>query len=514
MRHYLRAVRFPLQRLAAAARPNRQHRPPALRLPTFIPVAAKLSCLLAVVMAAGMLGLGLLVSANQGHLLEQEIARFAGTVAQQVADAAKEQLLADDAAGLRLAVNQLVDDPTIRGVALFSDEGRQVAAAGELPPPELLADTGLGAGAPRTRTLTWGRRDADGERERAAVLAPIAHRDLTAGYALVTFDRSVLARSRDQTLATVYTAFLLMLPLALTASAYLGARITRPVRRLLEASEAISAGNFDLKLDERRNDEIGVLMKALNAMGQGLLRKGRVEEMFSRYVSPQVARRVLEDLETRDAVTLGGRQVQASVIFADIVGFTSLSETMLPQQVNDLLNEYFGTIGQAVRHCRGHVDKYMGDCVMVVFGVPEERDGHALDALTCAWLIMRLVEDLNRRRAARGQPTVQFRIGVNSGLMLAGNMGSTERMEYTVVGDAVNLASRLCHAAAPGQVIFTEEMRAGVGRVESEQFGTIKLRGKRTPVATYRLIGVDESIRRAILAQTRSILDHLPARAA
>jgi adenylate cyclase len=185
--------------------------------------------------------------------------------------------------------------------------------------------------------------------------------------------------------------------------------------------------------------------------------------------------------------------VEASVLFADIVGFTSMSENMEPQKVSELLNLYFSNIAEAVRFCRGHIDKYMGDCAMIVFGVPEEYEEHPFNAVACSWMIMQMVDVMNRQRIRNGEPAVEFRIGVNSGTMLAGNMGSADRMEYTVVGDAVNLASRLSHAGEPGQVVLTEEMRR-------------KLRGRKEPVSLYTVMEIEDAFREEIMQEIRKIL--------
>jgi adenylate cyclase len=202
--------------------------------------------------------------------------------------------------------------------------------------------------------------------------------------------------------------------------------------------------------------------------------------------------------------------VEASVLFADIVGFTSLSENLAPQEVSTLLNHYFSNIARAVHFCHGHIDKYMGDCAMIVFGVPDADEAHSFNALACAWMILELVRQMNLQQTANRQMPVEFRVGVNSGTMLAGNMGSTERMEYTVVGDAVNLASRLSHAGEPGQAILTEEMlgRAGLSkRVDTVHHGKINLRGKRDPVSIFHLVDILDPFRTRMLEEIRCILE-------
>jgi adenylate cyclase len=249
-------------------------------------------------------------------------------------------------------------------------------------------------------------------------------------------------------------------------------------------------------------------------MGEGLLRKEQVEQVFGRYVSPQVANKAIQELDEVKSVQLGGEHVSASVLFADIVSFTSMSEEMNPADVSQLLNEYFSNIALAVHFCNGHIDKYMGDCAMIVFGVPEERDDHAFLAVACSWMILELVKAMNNERLNMELRTVEFRIGVNGGTVLAGNMGSAERMEYTVVGDTVNLASRLSHAGEPGEIIITDEMYQEFAlehHTQSEVHGTIRLRGKKEPVALYEIHGIKGDFQQAMRDEIDRIMERYRA---
>ncbi len=487
------------------------------RLPDRIPIASKLALVFTLLITGGMVSLGLLVGSNQTRLLEQQIQRFGTTLAQQAAEAAEEPLLANDSLTLQLVVNNLIEERAVIGAAIYSDEGDPIVGSGSVPPTELLLRIDVAKNGVRGKTLEWLDGEAADDHSLVSFVAPIRFRDVTAGYALLTFDRSVLEQAKDETIVAVSVTTALMVFIGIAASFYLGGRLTRPIHRLMDASRAISEGKYDFRFTDRRNDELGILMEAMNSMSEGLLRKEQVERVFSRYVSPQVARQVLSDLADMERVQLGGRHVDASVLFADIVGFTSMSEEMTPEEVSRLLNEYFTQIARAVQFCGGHIDKYMGDCAMIVFGVPEHYGDHAFRATACAWMIMRLVEAMNVRRTAGGRPPVRFRIGVNSGSMLAGNMGSAERMDYTVVGDAVNLASRLSHAGDPGQVVVTAEMCALptlAERIRTAQHGTIRLRGKRVPVATYRVTEVNDPFREEMLAENRRIIESLESEAA
>ncbi|WP_303902018.1 adenylate/guanylate cyclase domain-containing protein [Thiohalomonas denitrificans] len=487
------------------------------RLPDRVPIAYKLALAFTLLVASGMTLLGLLVGSNQTRLLEQQIQTFGNTLVGQVADSIEEPLLAGDTLTLQLAANNLIKDKTVLGVGIYSDEGLRITYTGIVPLSNRLEAAGIGLTTGDEQRIDWSIPGKKSPQALTAFVAPVRYRDVTAGYALLAFDRSLLERAKTDTITAVSATTLLIVLLGVGTSFYLGGRLTRPIHQLINASRAISEGKYDFRFTGRRNDEIGVLMDAMNSMGEGLLRKEQVEKVFSRYVSPNVAKQVLSELENVEQVQLGGRHVEASVLFADIVGFTSMSEKMTPKEVSHLLNTYFTQIARAVDFCGGHIDKYMGDCAMIVFGVPVHHEDHAFRATACASMIIALTDDLNRRREQKGLPAIHFRVGINSGRMLAGNMGSADRMDYTVVGDAVNMASRLSHAGEPGEIIITGEMVAmqGVaGRILAEKKSTISLRGKEHPVAILRVTGINDPFREEMLAENRRILEALASEAA
>jgi adenylate cyclase len=476
--------------------------------PAYFPIAYKLALVFTLLSTIGMVGLGYLIAREQNSLLELQTSDFGFTVASQMGESSEELLLADDSLGLEVITNNLITHERIKGTAIYNEEGTKVVGAGAVPTDQLVPED-IGEGL----TLHW--RDTQAVSEVPGMMSfvsPVVFRDVRVGYALVTFDRSLLVDAQRRTVHAVAGATVVLVLLGVMVSIMLGKRLTRPIHQLMDASRAISAGNYNIRFSERRNDELGALMEAMNTMSEGLLHKEQVELAFSRYLSPNIARQVLDDVQQ---VKLGGQRVIGSVLFADIVGFTSISEGMSPEAVSGLLNDYFSLIAEAANRHNGHVDKYMGDCAMLVFGVPEtdENRDNCFDAIACAVLIHRVVDSLNDQRRRRGLVTIQFRIGVNSGNMLAGNMGSSERMEYTVVGDSVNLASRLASAAGPGEVIIGEDLNTGLreaGRIVSETQGTIRLRGKKEPVTIYRVIDVTGEQARLLERQRKEILAGLP----
>jgi adenylate cyclase len=458
--------------------PKGSQRGPGETLPGHVPVALKLALVIAALAVAVMGVLGVILMNQQTQILRGQAENFGETMAHQLAGASAELVLAEDRLALGALVNNLNASEGIRGAAIYSLDGDRLAeAGGDGGNPEEATRWGQG----------WRWQLPDSNESVASWQVPIRFQGLEVGHARVTHSLAPLEATTRRAVWLLVGATLIMALLASVAAGVIGKRLARPIDDLMDASRAIGAGNYDFRFTERRNDEIGHLMESFNEMAQGLLEKSQVEAALSRYVSPGVARQILSNLEQ---VQLGGRQVEGTVLFADIAGFTALSERLPPAEVAHLLNEYFGYITRIATYCHGTIDKFIGDCAMVVFGVTEPDPEHRLHALTCAVMLQRLVARLNVDRNSHNEPPVAFRIGVNSGPMLAGNLGASERMQYTVVGDTVNLASRLMSLAEPGETVACKELVEDprVARyIRSTSSDEIRVRGRETPVLTCRI---------------------------
>ena len=181
----------------------------------------------------------------------------------------------------------------------------------------------------------------------------------------------------------------------------------------------------------------------------------KVKNTFKRYVSKQVVDNLLED-ETK--LNLGGEEREVTILFTDIRGFTSMSENMEPEQVVMTLNEYFSEMIDIVFKHNGTLDKIIGDELMVVFGAPLAADDDTERALNTAVEMQNKIKELNDIRKKRGEDPVLVGAGINKGFVVSGNIGSRDMMDYTVIGDTVNLGSRLCSAAGPGEIIVSKEV--------------------------------------------------------
>jgi len=477
-------------------------------LPRTFPIAYKVALAFTLIIGLGMVILGWVLATDQAAMLERQMMAASQTVVQQLAQVAKEPVLADDTLTLTLIVNHLNEQRGLFAVAIYSDEMKPIAHAGLVPDAAVVADHATTNG--MFRYSKTGTDDGEPVTVTAS-LRPMTVDGVTVGYALIGFDRSIVEAAKQQTLRTVGWATLPLILLGSSASILLGKRLTRPIRQIITVSSAISAGNYDVRFTKPRNDELGELMTAMNAMTDGLAEKEHVEQTFSRYVAPQVAREVLRGTAQAPAA---GRKVMASVMFADMVGFTALAESRPADEVNTLVNEYFGYIAPMVGACHGHVDKYIGDCVMAVFGAPASDPLHAQHAVECATLLQYLVDTLNRRRTARGQVAVLFHIGINSGAMLAGNIGAADRLEYTVMGTEVNVASRLSASAKAGQILLSEATYQAIpktGPIQCQEQGSIAVRSEAQPLKTYAVVLDRAKHQDVITSRIGQLFKHLDA---
>lgn len=483
-------------------------------VPKHFPIAYKLAIIMTMLISSGMILLGLVIVNSQTNLLHKQMSHFADTVVEQLADNSKELVMSDDILSLLVVINNLEAQDNILGAVIYSDDGQILASSGIIPSDEIysLYNRSKENSSKNHFQLQWKTNSVSGQAIKAtSYITPIKFQNIVAGHALITFSSAEIEETILEMIHAIIAATIIMIILGVFVSLHMGRRISKPLHSLMDASREISSGNYQYQIKERRNDELGNLTNALNRMADGLLEKTQVENAFSRYVSKNIAKEIMGNLEH---IQLGGHHVDASVIFADIVGFTALSEKHSAEKITGVLNDYFSYISLASQMCQGTIDKYMGDCAMIVFGVPEEDKQHKLHAIYCAVMIKKLIERINIIRNKSNQIAVSFRIGINSGSMLAGNLGSTERMQYTVVGEAVNLASRLQHIAGEDQIIISNELYKDPDiqwRLKSKKHKSIHLRGIKEKVTTYAVIDIIALYQDKINEQIDEILKIKPA---
>jgi len=242
----------------------------------------------------------------------------------------------------------------------------------------------------------------------------------------------------------------------------------------------------DLELLKSIGCQMSMVLEQVN-LNEKIKEEERLRVWLSRYHSPQIIEALLEAKHEANPVFMEARDQEATILFADIIGFTRISEAMTPREVNQFLNEYFSLMTDIVFEHNGTLDKYIGDGVMAVFGAPMEREDDAERAV-CAALSMRQKLKPLVKRLSEGR-RFKIRIGINTGHVVAGNIGSPKRLDYTVIGDTVNIASRLEALAEPNQILIGEETyRRVAGKFKFKEIGLRLLRGRSTKVLLYEVL--------------------------
>jgi adenylate cyclase len=230
--------------------------------------------------------------------------------------------------------------------------------------------------------------------------------------------------------------------------------------------------------------------------------KRKITGLFGRYVSPALVEEMSKHL---DEVSMEGDSREMSVLFSDVRGFTTLSEGMEPRELSELMNEFLTPLTQVIYEHRGTVDKYMGDCIMAFWGAPLADNDHARNAVLAGLEMQQRLAELQPRFRSRKWPEIKVGVGVNSGRMSVGNMGSEIRVAYTVMGDAVNLASRLEGITKQYGVamLVGEQTKAHCPDVVFRELDRVRVKGKEAPVAIFEPIGLHGQVERSQLDQLR-----------
>ena len=268
---------------------------------------------------------------------------------------------------------------------------------------------------------------------------------------------------------------------------WLGFHFSRPISNLVLATGEIGSGNYRHKIILARNDELGSLATAFNRMGDELWKNSLMQKSFGKYIGSEVLEMIMADPES---AWLKGHRNEVTIVFTDIRGFSSYSKSKEPEEIVEGLNKYFEIATQAIQDYGGYVDKFIGDAVLGVFGVPVYHKDHVERGVRAAIDMQK--KFMNKRN--NGDILLQsVGIGINSGVVVSGNIGSQDKMEYTVIGDTVNLAANLNSLANPGEIIITKSVYENL-----EDIITVKplspqhIKGKTKPVETFKLLSIKD----------------------
>ena len=277
--------------------------------------------------------------------------------------------------------------------------------------------------------------------------------------------------------------------LAALASILFSRRLTRPVHQITAGLYRVQQGDFNTDLTITSGDEFGDIAEAFNEMTDELAEKARLRAMFAQSVSAEVAEQMLSG-----EISTGGELREVTVLFCDIRGFTQITESMAARNVIEMLNEYFSALMPCVEANGGIVDKLAGDEIFAVFGAPLDLEDDALAAVRCALAMKSALEPFNAARLQKSEQELTFGIGISTGAVVAGRLGTENRRNYTVLGNTVNVGARLCSSAGPGQILISGSTYLRVKtRVEVNPLPALQVKGITFPLDVFEVISVQES---------------------
>jgi adenylate cyclase len=324
--------------------------------------------------------------------------------------------------------------------------------------------------------------------------ALVATRELVAGAELSA--ALVLQYSLDEKLKPARFAENLLLGVALGSvvlamfvSRAFARRLAQPIVELVGHTRRIAAGDYTLRIGRYRSDELGRLAEAFDQMSTGLAERDRVRDLLDKNVSPEVAAQLL-----RDGAALGGEEREATILFADLRGFSRMSEMFAPRDLLTVLNRFLDRMSEEIEQRGGVIDKFMGDGIMALFGAPIAQGDAADRAVATAMAMERALADLNRQLEAEGHKPLALGIGINTARIVAGNIGSQRRRNYSVIGDGVNVASRLqglTRTPEYGTNIIASAATISALRAEPRpplrSLGPVQVKGRTEPVVIFAI---------------------------
>jgi class 3 adenylate cyclase len=446
----------------------------------------KFSILVVALLVLACVSLTSIATQHERRALENEIEKRARALAMNLAGAAKEAVLGVDQGDFEgeLTLERLIEQTSQEeGVVAVRLVTRDGIVAASLDPKERGSERAQFA-----RPVSADEATPPGDEPEPVlhasqsgglllVEAPILYSGVLVGVAEVELDLRILVDPVVQSSTSqLASAAIAVVCLGVVAGMIFVALLVGPLRRLRLGVERLADGELDTRVPPTSRDEIGDLTRAFNEMGNALEQKQRVQNAFGRYVNDFVLNQLLEG----DDQQFAGLEQEITILFVDIRQFTRLSEGMKARDVVMLLNEVFQLASDRILENGGTIDKFIGDSVMAYFGAPVRHSDHALRGVTDSPFV-----------------PVQFGIGIHSGMVVVGNIGSDRRTDFTAVGDAVNVAHRLEKLAKAGQILVSEAVQRCVRAAVRLDFeGERQLSGREEPVHVYR-VDIDSLATRA-----------------
>jgi adenylate cyclase len=402
-----------------------------------IPIFVKLSILsvLQILLIVSIISVTMLI--KQKRQFTEQLISFGMSVVKIIAHNSADKLLGEEDVALFQLLKDIAENERVR-YAMILDNHQKIVAHSIFdkantvyhPPPHLTAID------ERDGVTISGFTD----NKEALLLfqSPITYQKIKVGEVILVVSRQAIYDTlRDATyFILILTVFILCI--GVVSSLFVSFYFSKPIVGLKTGAKILGEGDFSYRVDIHRNDEFGELAMAFNQMAIGLGERERIRETFGKYVAPAIRDRILSG-----TIPLDGERREATLLFSDLRGFTPYVEKHAPEEVIKGMRSYFSAMQRAISRHGGLVLQYIGDEIEAVFGVPIADEDHAEKALKAAIDMRKELEALNHDREAAGLKPFHHGIGLYTGVVLAGNTGSDDRLSYTLIGDTVNLASRI-----------------------------------------------------------------------
>jgi len=453
-----------------------------LRIPIFIKLATLLTLLILLVIS----GISFSMLNEQKRQFTGQLISLGESMLRIVVSNAPDKLLGEEELALFQLVKDIAENEQVV-YAIITDKSNTIKAHSNIDEVNKVFT------APINATLLQETEEvrisslAKGKEEILLFEKPITYQNLAVGKVhLAISQKGIQQRIRNAKI------FLLVLTVVITCvgillSLVLSTYFSRPIDKLREGAVTIGQGDFNYRVTIRRKDELGDLGAAFNKMAGGLAESKMIRETFGKYVTPEIRDEILSG-----RIPLNGERREATVLFADLRGFTSFVEDNPPEQVIQSMKVYFTAMQKAIRQCDGLVLQYVGDEMEVVFGVPLHDEDHAEKAVMAALEMRRLLESLNNDRVNKALMPFRHGIGIHTGEVLAGNTGSEDQFSYSLIGDTVIVASRIQNLTKEFQcdILVSEETAKRLRRpYELKKESPRKVRGHSKRIVVYRVVG-------------------------
>lgn len=438
----------------------------------FLPIRFKLSLIIGAIVVIVITAFSLTVLQSQREALMTRMTQVCGVLIQNLAESVKGSLLSGEKEKVTEEVYKLrkTSIEGLKQVAIFNHKGELVESfdkSGEevIPrsPADLLALKGL------------ERRET---RKRFEFYYPIMSelqedgqvKDIVVGIAFVSFSKKAILGPIEQARNIALGSAVVILLFSILGIYAIANRMASQIQLLSDGAREVGNGNLDVEITVRSKDELGQLAQEFNKMIQHLREKLHMQKFMSKLTVEMIKETVGANGSNAKAV-----KRNVAVLFSDVRSFSSVAERLAPEEIVKLINIYFDLQTRIIESHKGIVDKFIGDQIMAIF----EGENMADSALRAAVKIQRQIRLLNQERSDAGQVTLEMGIGINNGDIVMGRMGSADRMDYTVIGDVVNVASRLCTSATGGQVVTSFELAREVnGSYPTTRLKSISVKGR------------------------------------